>query len=129
MDRNSLVLNTIQNELSKPYEYGVADCFMMACAVVDVVSGTNHCEVYAGRYTSLKGAQKALRIEGHKSLVGFWGELLDPISPALAQYGDIAVVDINGVEHCAVCFGDFISKEKTGQTRFALSDVKAAFKV
>ena len=129
MDRNSIVLQTIQSELVKPYEYGVADCFMMACAVVDAVSGTNYSETYLGRYTSLIGAQKALRKEGHKSLVGFWAELLEPISPSLAQYGDIAVVDINGVEHCAVCFGDFISKEKTGQTRFALSAVKVAFKV
>ncbi|MBL4692498.1 MAG: hypothetical protein JKY92_04135 [Magnetovibrio sp.] len=133
MDRTALVLSIIEDELAKPYAYGQSDCFSLACRLVDGLTGSDHFETYGSNYKTLKGAQRALRKQGHKSLVDFWTEHLTPVVPAMAQTGDLAILHFDGEkrgqEHCAICVGKFVTKTETGRALFPLSAVTAAFKV
>jgi len=132
MSRFESVSATVGAELAKPYAYGVADCFMMGCAVIDAVQGTSHAKTYAIRYTTLSGAQKALRKEGCKSLVEFFGDRvgLVPVAAGLCTIGDIGILDLGGFEHVAVFAGNgFVTKTERGAERFGIEVCKAAFKV
>lgn len=133
VDRTALVLSIIESEMSKPYAYGRSDCFSLACRLVDGLTGSDHFKTYGSNYKTLKGAQWALRKQGHKSLVEFWTEHLTPVPPAMAQTGDLAILHFDGEkrgqQHCAICVGRFVTKINTGQKQFPLSAVIAAFRV
>lgn len=121
-------------EFAKPYKFGVwgkaSDCFFTGLAVIDAVKGTEYRKKYSGRYRTLRGAQKALRKEGHKTLVTFFADLLPQIPPAMAKAGDLAIVDVDGAEHVAVCNGlNFMAKIEDGLMICELGDCKAAFEV
>ena len=93
MSRFETVQATLQAEIAKPYAYGSADCFFTGLAMIDALNGTDHVSDYRGRYKTLAGAQKALRADGHKSLVTFFEVLGGPrIAPLQASIGDIGVI-------------------------------------
>jgi hypothetical protein len=134
MNRFRIVQATLTAELAKPYAYGnpdKSDCFMMGCALVDALEGTETTKKYAGAYKTLPGAQKALRKRGFTTLVDFWAAELDrpAIAPAEAQFGDLAILRLaDGAEHVAVCAGlRFITKTASGREDYSLGDVVAAF--
>lgn len=129
--RVKLVSEVVAREMARPYIYGQSDCFFLAIDVIDGIRGASLREKYADRYSSLKGAQKALRRAKCKSLVDlFKRELGDPIPASRAEIGDVAVCDVAGAEHMAVWGGSsWISRTERGQATFNHIDVKAAFKV
>lgn len=135
MNRFATYSTAMQRELDLPYSYGQSDCFFLVLGVWDALTGGQRREQYAGRYKTLRGAQRALRKEGHKSLVSFFAADLEQVAPAMARQGDIAVLamadDLGTVqEHCAVCTGQqFVTKRPQGKTSHGLADVKAAFRV
>jgi hypothetical protein len=104
--------------------------------LIDAVQGTDHVETYRGRYKSLAGAQKALRNEGHKTLVSFFEGLLGPTAPAMAHLGDLGIVSlpIEGskrmAEHVGIHDGRmFVVKTEEGVKRFPFTAAIAAFRV
>lgn len=136
MSRFDAVCVTLEAELAKPYVYGTADCFFTGLAVIDALQGTNHTEAYSGRYTTLAGAQKALRTEGHKSLVTFFGGLLGSCAPAQAYLGDIGIIALpvpkrkRLAEHVGVHDGRrFVVKTAEGKRSFEFAQAIAAFRV
>ncbi|SPL63579.1 DUF6950 family protein [Ochrobactrum soli] len=133
MTRYEILRPVLQEELEKPYIYGLADCFMLGCQVADAFDASRDLVGrYGGTYTTLAGAQKALRRHGHKSLVTFFETHLTPIGPASAQVGDIVVIVIDGGEHVGVCLGAsgrFVTKTADGPTYHRVSDCIAAFRV
>ena len=136
MSRFKTVSGAMAGELAKPYEYGRADCFMMGCAIVDALQGTAYTSMYGGRYTTLAGAQKALRKEGCKSLATFFEVKigLNPIPASFATIGDIAVLEVmHGgrlAEHVAIFIGTkFTTKTELGPASYGFEAVKACFKV
>lgn len=136
MNRFRIVEATLTEELAKPYAYGnpaQSDCFMMGCALVDALEGTQTVKKYTGAYKTLPGAQKALRKRGFSSLVDFWATELDrpAIAPAEAQFGDLAILRLDdGAEHVAVCLGlRFVTKTAAGRQDHSLDNVIAAFHI
>jgi NlpC/P60 family. len=134
MNRFRTVEATLNAELAKPYAYGTpekSDCFMMGCALVDALEGTQIAGKYAGAYKTLAGAQRALRKRGFKSLIDFWtAELGRPsVSAAGARFGDLVILRLaDGAEHVGVCLGTrFVTKTEKGREDHGLSDVVAAF--
>jgi hypothetical protein len=123
-------------QLAKPYAYGSADCFFTGLAVIDAVQGTDHRSTYADRYTTLIGAQRALRKEGHDSLVSFFATLVEKIAPAMAHLGDLGIVSLpvegskRMAEHVGVHDGRmFVVKTEDGVKRFPFTAAIAAFRV
>lgn len=120
----------IEAELAKPYVFGTADCFLLGCRVADAFdSGRAMVATYGGVYKTLAGAQRALRRRGFTSLVEFFATHLEPCAPGEAQFGDLAVLQIDLAEHVGACVGArFITKTERGRSLHDLSAVKAAFR-
>ncbi len=131
MERFRIVNATLERELSTPYAYGSADCFHLGCAFADAFNGTDFVGKYRGAYTTLAGAQRALRKRGFASLVDFWSTELgqEPDGAASAQIGDLVILRLaDGAEHVGVCLGiRFITKTERGRSDHGLSDVIATF--
>lgn len=120
----------IEAELAKPYAYGTADCFFFGCQVADAFEPARQMvQSYSASYKTLSGAQRALRRRGFISLTQLFEKHLDPCAPGEAQFGDLAVLQINLAEHVGVCVGaKFITKTERGRSLHDLSAVKAAFR-
>lgn len=133
MNRYRIVEQTLNAELEKPYSFGIADCFMMGCAMVDALSGREMANKYQGSYKTLAGAQRALRKRKHKSLATFFAAELeqDPKGAAEAQLGDLVILRLSdGAEHVAICVGSrFATKTPRGREDHGLSEVIAAFSI
>lgn len=130
MTRFAIVSGIIKTARDESYAYGVNDCFFLGLKVIDALQGTEHVKTYAGAYSTLRGAQKALRKRKHKSLVTFYAELVPVIPWGRAQIGDLAVVEIDGAEHIGVHGGQaWMSITEAGPVTWPLHLAKCAFKV
>ncbi len=128
--RFEIVAPVIDAEMAKPYAYGVADCFFLGCQVADALGpARNMVGKYEGSYSTLLGAQRALRRRGFTSLVEFFASHLEQCSPAEAQAGDLAVLLLPDGEHVGICMGSrFVTKTERGRALLAIGAVKAAFR-
>lgn len=131
MSRFRTVERVVAEEMAKPYQYGVADCFFFGCRMVDALDDRQSlAATYAGSYKSLIGAQKALRKRGHKRLADLFGKHLAPTAPAMAQLGDIVIISMGGGDHVGVCVGaQFVTKTESGPSFHGLPECTAAFRV
>lgn len=134
--RFEIVSRVMAEELSKPYEYGVADCFLLGCRMVDALTGSDLCGAYGKSYVTSTGAQKALRKQGCKSLTNFFADKigLEPVAPAFARIGDLAILELDHkgrkAEHVAIFNGrTFTTKTDIGSASYGFDAVKACFKV
>jgi len=120
----------IKSELKKPYEYGKSDCFFLGCQIADAFEPSREMvKKYVGSYTTLLGAQRALKKRKFKSLSDLFGKHLDSCAPAAAQYGDIVILSLEGIEHVAICVGDlFLTRTENGREFHPLNRVSAAFR-
>ncbi len=121
---------TIAGELAKPYVYGESDCFFLGCRMADALDPSlGLVDRYWRSYSTLSGAQRALRRRMCKSLVELFERHLDPIAPAMARIGDIAVLDLAGAEHVAICLGArFITRTEHGRSFHGVAECAAAFR-
>lgn len=130
MSRFLIVRDVLRKELDGEYVFGSGDCFFMGAAVVDALTGSSLVADHRGSYRTLKGAQRALKKLGYSSLVEYFSERLESKPPALAVVGDIAILDLDGSEHVAVCVGPaFVTKTAEGAQTHPLASCKAAFGV
>jgi hypothetical protein len=129
-DRFPIVEATLRGELAKPYVYGRSDCFMLGIAMIDALSGSDLRSKYEGCYTTLLGAQLALRRRRHKTLSDLFAKHLEPIAPAMAQMGDLVILRLPDGEHVGICLGArFVTKGERGRSLLSLSDCIAAFRI
>ena len=134
MSRFEIVSETVTAELAKPYEYGVADCFMMGLEVVDAIRGTSHRKAYLGRYSTYPDAHKVLKKDGFKTLADLLRDKigLTEIGFGTATVGDIALVSVgDGRDHVSVFTGGlgFLTKTESGPEKFGTEYVKICFRV
>ena len=122
-------------ELAKPYEPGVADCFVLGCRIADAFDpGRAMTDRYARAYSTLAGAQRALRRRGYADLVAFWEKHLPRVAPAAAQTGDLVVLSLpfdggRMVEHVGVMFySRAVTKTERGRTDHDIAAAIAAFR-
>jgi hypothetical protein len=129
--RFDTVARTLKAELAKPYVYGEADCFFLGCRMADaLMPGLDLVAKYSGSYTTLLGAQRALRRRKCTSLVELFARHLEPCAPAEARLGDLVIIHVKGAEHVGICLGTrFATKTERGRTDFELADCIAAFRL
>ncbi|WP_420406905.1 DUF6950 family protein [Hoeflea sp.] len=130
VNRAATVSGIVRTARAETYVYGSNDCFFLGLKVIDALNGTSHVKTYSGAYRTLKGAQRALRKRGHTSIVTLYAGLLPQIPWGRARIGDLAVVDVDGVEHVGVHGGQaWMSITESGPVTWPLHMAKAAFKV
>lgn len=105
-DRIDIVAAVLDAELAKPYLYGEADCFFLGCQTADALDPElGLTRRYWRAYSTLAGAQKALRKRGCQSIADLYARHLTRCAPAEARLGDLVIVLMDGGEHVAVCLG------------------------
>lgn len=127
------VLRLWEAECARPYEYGSGDCFMLGCRFADRLAGRSMENAFRRAYSTLTGAQRALRRRGYASLIAFFDDRFVRIGPAQARPGDlgIAVMPENGraAEHVAVCLGrEWGCKTATGKLFLPAARIAAAWR-
>ena len=130
-NRFRVVEATIAAELAKPYVYGESDCFLLGCRTADALDpNLGLVDRYWKSYSTLSGAQRALRRRNCRSLAELFARHLQSIAPAMARMGDIAVLSFNGEEHVAICVtGRFVTRTERGSAFHGVTDCLAAFRV
>ncbi|WP_422371351.1 DUF6950 family protein [Hoeflea sp.] len=130
MNRATVVSEIIKAARAEPYAYGINDCFFLGLKVIDALQGTSHVDAYTGSYSTLKGAQKALRKHDHTSLITFLSELGEPVAWGRSRIGDIAIVEVDGAEHVGIHGGQsWHSITEAGPAAWPLHFAKRAFRV
>ncbi len=92
-----------------PYVLGVHDCFRLACAVVEALTGVDRWPDFAGTYATKREA--LVRIAEHGSSfedAGSWFFGGAPININFAQRGDIAALMEKGMYHLGIVMGEKI---------------------
>lgn len=129
-DRFATVDATLRAELAKPYAYGRGDCFFLGIAMIDALTGSDLRSTYDRAYSTLLGAQRALRRRGHKALADLFAKHLEPIAPAMAQLGDLVILSLADGDHVGICLGArFVTKTERGREFHPLDACSAAFRI
>lgn len=88
---------------TREFAWGDFDCCQFAGLAVEAQTGSNPIADARGRYGTAVGAQRVLRNSFGGSLRSGWTQVLgEPIPPALAQRGDVVLVEVDGVEAIGV---------------------------
>lgn len=128
--RAAITGQILKEARTRPYVYGVNDCFFLGLRQIDAIQGTAHEVAHRRTYSTLLGANRALRRRGHKTLVTYFAELVEPIAWGAARIGDLAIVEIDGAEHVALHGGlGWQSITEAGPARWDLARAKQAFGV
>jgi len=129
-NRYQIVRSTLEAEFAKPYVYGESDCFFLGCRMADALDGSLRLvERYWRSYSTLLGAQRALRRRGFTDLPDLFASHLTSCGPAEAALGDIAVLQFGNGQHVAVCLGRrFVTRTEAGLLYREIDAVAAAFR-
>ncbi|SDA39086.1 DUF6950 family protein [Mesorhizobium qingshengii] len=121
---------TLRAELAKPYVEGESDCFFLGCRMADALDpALGLVKKYWRAYTTILGAQKALRKRGHKTLADLFSTHLTACAPAEAQLGDIVILQLVDGQHVGICLGiRFVTKTSAGRSYHFVADCVAAFR-
>lgn len=128
--RMEIVSEVWASEIAKPYTYGKADCFVLGCRMADTLARRKMVKTFGRAYSTLAGAQRALRRRGYVSLVGFFEDRFTTIGAAQAKAGDIGIAILEDGEHVCVCLGNRFGTKTEGGPRFLpMTAIRAAFRV
>lgn len=101
-----ILLALVEDRRSKPFAWGENDCALFAADCVLAMTGEDFAAAFRGRYTTAAGSIKALKRFGAGSLESTATAALgEPISPKLAQRGDVVLFDAVTGPALAVCLG------------------------
>lgn len=102
---------TITAARAKPYKLGEHDCFRLACATVEALTGVNPWEPWAGAYASKREALRRIaEFAGDFTAAAskFFGSA--PERMELARRGDICeYVDDAGEQHLGIVIGVMVA--------------------
>lgn len=123
------LMETIQRHAALPFGWGASDCFLLPMDCVEAMTGVDPWANERG-YSTEAGAAKRLRKHGFETVADAFAATFEEISPALAQRGDIGIVDSPRGPAGVVFFdAGAIGKAETGVRRVSRSLVLRAFKV
>ena len=96
----------IEAARTEPYVLGQHDCFRVACASVEALTGIDRWPEFAG-YTTKREALAKLAAHGSTfEAAGDWFFGSPSVSVRLARRGDICCVQtVDGEKHLGVCLG------------------------
>lgn len=102
-----ILLATVEDRRSKPFAWGENDCALFAADCVLAMTGEDFAAPFRGRYSTAAGSLKALKKFGGGSLESTATAALgEPISPRLAQRGDVVLFAAVDGPALAVCIGE-----------------------
>lgn len=72
---------------------GLHDCGLFGAGWVQRITGVDHAAPWRGKYRSIEDGLSLVTSAGHESYGAYVASLLPEIAPAMAQVGDIALLD------------------------------------
>ncbi|ATC25215.1 DUF6950 family protein [Caulobacter vibrioides] len=118
MVRNYEALHAyVASHMRTPFAWGQHDCVLFAAGAVQAQTGEDPLRAYRGRWASERGAARVLkRLGGMEAAVN---TVLQPITPAMAQRGDVAGwLDARGRLQLAIVEGEtLVGPGPSGQLR------------
>ena len=93
MERLTLLIEYAADASQCPFRPGRHDCALFAAGWIKIATGQDFARGWRSTYRSLKRGQQLLAEAGFADHVAFAATHLSEISPALAQVGDLAVLD------------------------------------
>jgi hypothetical protein len=126
-------------EANKPFEWGVADCCLLAANAIKSFTGVDLADDFRGKYTTKIGAFRAIKsvcngstIEDAAVYCAQKHGLTEYQHPLCARRGDLVVFN-NGGDVIAGVVGlsgrHLISVSETGLVRLPITDVRRAWSV
>lgn len=103
-DWQKRLVTVIKAAEKRPFLWGEHDCCLFAADCAKAMSGEDFAVGFRGTYKSETGAKKTLLRSGG-SLEKVLAQFLDEVTPALAQRGDIAVIENAGRKCAGVIYG------------------------
>lgn len=108
---------------------GRMDCALFTAGAVQAITGQDFARGYRG-YKTLAAGRKKLSEEGFETHIDYAASLLEEIPPALAQPGDVAVVDTEEGPALGVFQGEYVyAMSHTGLGLIPRLKTTRAFKV
>lgn len=92
----------------RPFVYGTCDCAIFVAGSVEAMTGHDPAAEYRGRYGSLKEGLKLVGRQGLSDHVAVFSAMFEPIAPAFAGVGDIAVIGDVGTPALGLFDGETI---------------------
>lgn len=133
------LFEVVADHSRRPFSWGGtdggSDCHMMAMDAVAALTGVDPYADERGRYTTRIGALRRFSARGFAWLGDAYAAVLEEVPPALAQRGDIGLVEIldergRTVEAAVVILPPHAhGKSETGAIRVPVAHVKRAFRV
>lgn len=130
--RSRLALE-LDRQRATAFAWGRQDCVLgLAAGAVKAMTGEDLAHAWRGQYRSERGALRALRAAGHKSLGAALAALLPEIHPDQADLGDIALIASDGALGEALAVFDasgLIALTERGHGRIPRERALRAFKI
>lgn len=126
-------IDVITAAAATPFRRGVGDCFALAAAVVEAMTGRRPSwAIYVGCYRTLDQALELLRVNGFDDLGQGLAQHYREIAPAAALLGDLGVPAGEAARFTVYVFDgqSFVTRKAAGGLgRVKLGDVARAFRV
>ena len=122
------LIDQIQRHSTIPFEWGKSDCVTFPMDCVSAMTGEDPSRDHR-HYSTPRGAAKALAKNGFASVGDAFAAHFEEIPPAMAQRGDIGVVEGEAATAGVVFMDVPIGKDVNGTRRVSRSLVTRAFRV
>jgi len=93
MTRVEILNEYLEQVRALRFRPGAHDCGMYVAGWVNALTGVDHGQQWRGQYRSMKGLDRLMAKSGFGSHVDYVSSLFPEVSPAMAQTGDLAVVE------------------------------------
>lgn len=93
MSRHENLHTYLDSIRGRKFRPGSHDCALYVAGWVERITCVDHAKQWRGKYRSMAKGAKIMAADGYSSHVDYVAQMFEEIPPALAQVGDIAVVD------------------------------------
>jgi hypothetical protein len=131
IDATKKLATFITENMHKPFDWGRWDCCLFACDCVKAMTGVDPGFAFRERYSTAKGAQKALKKVGHGDIESTFSHYFGPVKPRLnASQTDLVLLDTTLGDAVGVVTGAGVfCTGENGLVRMPLSAIKGCWKV
>lgn len=101
----TLLAKFIVSRKTAPFEWGKNDCCLFVADAIEQMTDIDFASEYRGTYSTEKGAYKALKKQGEKTVADAWSRRFPEIPVQEMGRGDVALVISEEQPATAICFG------------------------
>lgn len=105
-DREVALHEYVQEQMGKPFEYGINDCALFSAGAIDVIADSSIREELTGLWNDKKSA---ITYEKEHSIESYLKERFSSIDESHIQTGDVILIDMKGWTSTSVCIGSTIA--------------------